>query len=232
MIRVNRAELTRNEIIRLAATRFLNDGYTKTSIHSMCKTLNMSTGNMTFHFPTKEHLLTELADMLTDFQWKLLKEEAQEGHSSLLAVCLELMSIASACEQDEVIKDFFLSTYRSQMALELIRKNDKARAKEVFAEYCPNWTDEEFEAAETLVSGIEYAILMTTSQSAPLELRITGALNTILTIYQVPEEIRQQKLEKVLAMDYKSFGLRVLSEFREYVDQTTEQALHDLLTRK
>ena len=29
MIRVDRAELTRNEIIRVAANRFLNDGYTK-----------------------------------------------------------------------------------------------------------------------------------------------------------------------------------------------------------
>ena len=50
MIRVDRAELTRNEIIRIAANRFMNDGYTKTTVASMAKALNMSTGNMTFHF--------------------------------------------------------------------------------------------------------------------------------------------------------------------------------------
>ena len=48
MIRVDRAELTRNEIIRVAANRFLNEGYTKTTVASMAKALSMSTGNMTF----------------------------------------------------------------------------------------------------------------------------------------------------------------------------------------
>lgn len=56
MIRVDRGELTRNEIIRVAANRFLNDGYTKTTVASMAKSLNMSTGNMTFYFPTKDHM--------------------------------------------------------------------------------------------------------------------------------------------------------------------------------
>lgn len=50
----------------------------------------MSTGNLTFYFPTMEHLLTELVGLLCKFQWKMLEEEAAEGNSSLLAVCLEL----------------------------------------------------------------------------------------------------------------------------------------------
>ena len=232
MIRVDRAELTRNEIIRVAANRFLNDGFTKTTVASMAKSLNMSTGNMTFHFPTKEHMLAELVDILARYQQKLMEEEAMDGYSSVMAICLELLTIASACEQDEVAKDFFLSSYRSQICMDLIRKNDKERAKVVFKKYCPDWTDERFEEAETLVSGIEYASLMTTSNSASLELRISGALNTILSIYNVPEDVRKQKIEKVLAMDYKSLGLNVLQKFRDYVDRETEQALHNLLARK
>lgn len=232
MIRVDRAELTRNEIIRVAANRFLNDGFTKTTVASMAKSLNMSTGNMTFHFPTKDHMLAELVDILARYQQKLMEEEAKDGFSSVMAICLELLTIASACEQDEVAKDFFLSSYRSQICLNLIRKNDKERAKVVFKDYCPDWTDERFEEAETLVSGIEYASLMTTSNSAPIEFRINGALNTILSIYNVPEDVRKQKIEKVLAMDYKSLGLNVLQKFRDYVDRETEQALHNLLARK
>lgn len=232
MIRVDRAELTRNEIIRVAANRFLNDGFTKTTVASMAKSLNMSTGNMTFHFPTKDHMLAELVDILARYQQKLMEEEAKDGHSSVMAICLELLTIASACEQDEVAKDFFLSTYRSQICMDLIRKNDKERAKVVFKEYCPDWTDERFEEAETLVSGIEYASLMTTSNSASLEFRISEALNTILSIYNVPEDVRKHKIEKVLAMDYKALGLNVLEKFRDYVDRETEQALHNLLARK
>ena len=232
MIRVDRKELTRSEIVRVAANCFLNDGYTKTTVNSMCKKLNMSPGNMTFHFPTKEHMLAELVEMLCKYQWKLMEEEAQDGYSSIMAICLELLTIAAACEQDEVAKDFFLSTYRSELCMDLIRKNDKERAKEIFKEYCTDWTDEYFEEAETLVSGIEYATIFTTSESAPLEVRVGGALKTILSIYNVPKEVRDQKVHKALSMDYKSLGLDTLKKFRKYVDKSTEQALFDLLKRK
>lgn len=232
MIRVDRAELTRNEIIRVAANRFLNDGYTKTTVASMAKALNMSTGNITFHFPTKEHMLAELVDMLCRYQWKMMEDEARDGYSSVMAICLELLTIASACEQDEVAKDFFLSTYRSEICMDRIRRNDKERSKEVYAQYCPDWTEEHFIAAEVLVSGIEYATLLTTSDSAPLDVRVAGALRTILSIYNVPKEVRDQKIKRVLSMNYKALGMDTLKKFREYVDQTTEQALFDLLKRK
>ena len=43
VIRVDRKELTRCEIVRVAANCFLNDGYTKTTVNSMCKKLNIQT---------------------------------------------------------------------------------------------------------------------------------------------------------------------------------------------
>ncbi|MBQ6946499.1 MAG: hypothetical protein IJN42_00480, partial [Clostridia bacterium] len=116
--------------------------------------------------------------------------------------------------------------------MEYIRKNDTRRAKEVFKEYCADWSDEYFSEAETLVSGIEYAVFFTTSDSAPLEVRVGGALETILSIYNVPKEIRDKKIKKVLSMDYRALGLDTLNKFRKYVDQTTEQALLDLMKRK
>ncbi len=232
MIRVDRAELTRNEIVRVAANRFLNDGYTKTTVASMAKALNMSTGNMTFHFPAKEHMLAELVNILCRYQRKLMDEGAKEGYRSVTAICLELLTIASACEQDEVAKDFFLSAYRSEICMDLIRRSDKERAKEVFKEHCPGWTEEQFTEAAVLVSGIEYATLLTTSEAAGLELRVEGALRAILTIYNVPKEIREEKIKKVLSMEYQALGLDTLRKFREYVDQATEQALLDLLKRK
>ena len=232
MIRVDRGELTRNEIVRVAANRFLNEGYSKTTVASMAKALNMSTGNMTFHFPTKEHMLAELVSILCRYQRKLMEEEAKEGYSSVIAVCLELLTIASACEQDEVAKDFFLSSYRSEICMELIRRSDKERAKEVFREYCSHWTEEQFTEAAVLTSGIEYATLLTTGGAASLELRVEGALRAVLSIYNVPKELQDEKIKKVLSMDYRSIGMDTLRRFREFVDQTTEQALLDLLKRK
>ena len=212
-------ESTKNKILRVSTTMFLEVGYSKTSPQMIAKELKVSTGNLTYYYPTKEHLLAALTDLLCKYQWKLIKEEADDGISSLLALCFELMTMAAACEESEVAKDFFVSTYQSPKCLEIIHNNDTARAKEVFAEYCPDWTDEQFREAEILVAGIEHATLNAIDKTVPLEKRISGALNTIMMIYNVPEEIRRIKIEKVLAMDYRSIGKRIFNEFKEYVER-------------
>ena len=232
MARINKSELTKLEIINVATKQFLEKGYTNTTVSSIAKELEMSTGNLTFYYPTKEHLLSELVDMLCTFQRELMEEEADEGYSSVMAICLELTSMASACEEDEVIKDFFISTYTSPLCLDKIRKNDQKRAKEVFSTYCPDWTDEQYTVAEILVSGIEYATLTSSGEAISLEARITGALNQILAIYNVPKDLREQKIGRVRSMDCRMIGLRILSEFKNYVKESNEQALFDLLKLK
>ncbi len=212
------SESTKNKILRVSTTMFLEVGYSKTSPQMIAKELKVSTGNLTYYYPTKEHLLAVLTDLLCKYQWKMIKKEADDGISSLLALCFELMTMAAACEESEVAKDFFVSTYQSPKCLEIIHNNDTARAKEVFAEYCPDWTDEQFREAEILVAGIEHATLSNIDYTVPLETRISGALNTIMMIYNVPEEIRRIKIEKVLAMDYRSIGKRIFNEFKEYVE--------------
>ena len=212
------SESTKNKILRVSTTMFLEVGYSKTSPQMIAKELGISTGNLTYYYPTKEHLLAVLTDLLCKFQWKLMEYEAGEGMSLLLSICLELMTMAAACEESEVAKDFFVSTYQSPKCLEIIHNNDTARAKEVFAEYCTDWIDEQFREAEILVAGIEHATLNAIDKTVPLEIRISGALNAIMTIYNVPEEIRRIKIDKVLAMDYRSIGKRIFNEFKEYVE--------------
>lgn len=212
-------EKTKDKIIRVSTRMFLEYGYSASSVKMVCDELGISKGNYTFYFRSKDDVLAVLTDLLCKYQWKLIKEEADGGVSSLLSICLELMTMAAACEESEVAKDFFVSTYQSTKCLEIIHNNDTARAKEVFAEYCPDWTDEQFREAEILVAGIEHATLNAIDITVPLETRISGALNTIMMIYNVPEEIRRIKIEKVLAMDYRSIGKRIFNEFKEYVEK-------------
>ena len=228
-IRRRKVNTTRLEIIRVATNMFIEKGYSSTTFKMIADRLDISTGHIVFYFPSKDALLAELVEMMCSFQWKMMKDEANDGISALLAVCLELMVMAAAAEENEIAKDFFVSAYQSRPCLEMIQKNDIGRAKDVFAEYCPDWSDEQFRNAESLVSGIEYTTLNTTRYSAKLETRIPSALDTILGIYNVPEEIRKQKIEKVQAMDYRSIGKRIFKEFKEYVEQTNEQAFNELL---
>lgn len=227
-IRRRKVNTTKTEIVQVATNKFIQNGYSSTTFKMIADELDISPGHVAFYFPSKEALLAELVEMLCSFQWELMKKEADDGVSGLLAICLELMSMAAAAEEDEIARDFFTSAYQSSMCLEIIQKNDSGRAKDIFGEYCPDWTDEQFREAEILVSGIEYTTISCSDESVHLETRISGALNTIMTIYNVPEEIRKAKIEKVKKLDYRSVGKRIFKEFKEYVELSTEQAFEQL----
>ena len=170
-------------------------------------------------------MLAVVVDELFDFQQLVLEKAADEGKSSLLAYCLELATIAAVCEEDEAARDFFLSSYLSELTLELVRENDTEKTKRVFGEYNPDWSDEKWKVTENIVSGIEYATIVTREDKIPLSVQIENALNTVMLIYGVPAEIRKTKIQKVLAMDYRSLSRNLLSEFREYIDNVNEEML-------
>lgn len=229
MAKIKKAKLTRLEIIQVATRMFLSKGYSSTTVKAIADELDISTGNLTFHYPTKEHMLAELTDMLCGFQWQMMKTEADEGISSLLALCLELTTMAAICRDNDIAKDFFVSSYQSQMCLDIIHFSDIARAKMLFAEYCGDWDDMKFTEAEILVAGIEYATLMASDNEVPLDVRIAGALDQIMMIYNVPEKTRKIKIRKALATDYVSLGKRVIKGFIEYVEKTNEQAYDEII---
>ncbi len=229
MARIDKAKLTKTEIFMAASRLFLENGYTNTSIRSISNELEMSTGNITFYFPTKEHILAELINGLCNFQGELLERESNEGYSSIMGICLEVATMAVASEINENIFDILRAAYTSPMTLEIIRRNDTQRSKQVFAEYCKDWSHEDFVQAETLVSGIEYATFMKTEDSAPIETRIRGAIKYILKIYGVPNNIIETKVEKVMALDYRDIGKRVLSDFIKHVEMINEQQLEEII---
>ncbi|MBQ7293967.1 MAG: TetR/AcrR family transcriptional regulator [Clostridia bacterium] len=232
MARIDKGAITKLEIVAEASKQFLQKGYSSTTISSISQALEMSKGNLTFYYQTKEHLLAELVDLLCSFQWRQMENEADDGISSIMAICLELTAMAEACEDDEVIKDFFISAYTSPICLNTIRKNDKEKAKQVFKQYRLEWTDVQFEEAELLISGIEYATLMTAGSSIPLETRISGALNIILGIYGIPEDIRKAKIQRVFEMDYRTIGKKTIADFKKHVENSNDQALRDILNIK
>ena len=44
---------TKTEIVRVATRMFLEKGFTNTSVKMISDELGISTGNLTFHFPSK-----------------------------------------------------------------------------------------------------------------------------------------------------------------------------------
>lgn len=115
-------ESTKDKIIRVSTTMFLEVGYSKTSPQMIAKELEISTGNLTYYYPTKEDLLAVLVEMLCDFQIKLLEYESKEGMDSIMSICIELMTVAAACEGNEVAKDFLFPPSKVRSALIIFAK--------------------------------------------------------------------------------------------------------------
>ncbi|MBQ7391330.1 MAG: TetR/AcrR family transcriptional regulator [Clostridia bacterium] len=229
MARIKRENPTRLAIIQVAIELFFEKGFSNTTAAAVCRGADIGTGNLTFYFPTKEHILDVLVTMMCDFQWKLIEDATDEGKSSLLSYCLEVATMVAISEENTQMHDFYVSAYSHPITLENIRANDVEKMRQVFGQFCPGWTEEQFVEAEAIVSGIEYATLMTTKHSASLPVRVEGALDAIMKVFNVPEEIRKMKVQKVLAMDYRAIGRRVLEDFYSYVSKANEKAITDLL---
>ena len=67
--KMSRPQTTRKfEIIKTATEFIFSVGYSNTSPQMIAKKMNMSTGNITHYFPSKEHLLCTIVEMLCEFQ--------------------------------------------------------------------------------------------------------------------------------------------------------------------
>lgn len=228
----NKHPNARGLIVQEAARMFVEEGYSKSSINRIAKNLALSPGHVTFYFPTKEHLLAVLVDEMFDYQRLMMEQEALEGKSSLLAYCLELTAISAVCEESEVARDFYASAYASALTLARIRANDAEKTRDIFIPFHPDWTEEQWLATENIVSGIEYATIMTRESDTPLKVQIEKTLDTILYLFGVPEETRKMKIEKVLAMDYRRLGHSLLLGFPEYVAKVNAELLKEKKKKK
>lgn len=222
---MKKGKLMRLMIIKTGTQVYLEEGFSNTPNKRICSQLGISTGQLTFYFPTKEHLLEELVKELCDFQDKFTERVVAEGSNSLLAACLELAAIVAACEADPYAKDFYISTYTHPRTLKVIRQRDVARAKQIYGEYCPDWTEEDFLRTQMVVSGMEYGVLMANPEGLSLDQRIATALDSIMKLYGVPPELRERKIQKILKMDYQVLGKLVLQDFKQYTQRVNQQAL-------
>ena len=226
---------TKYEIIQTASEFFFTKGFSNTSPRMIAEKLGLSTGNITYYFKSKDNLLLTIVQELCDFQWRMLEYETKHGYGTMDAICLETMTVAVACEESEIARDFFTATFQSELCRNYLRQNHVERAKKAFAKECAGWTDDHFQQAEILIMGLQYAAVVPTDANISLNVRLEGALNQILSIYNVDEETRKMQIEKVLAMDCRDISRRVLAGFTDFVKRTNANVLKEasaVLSRK
>lgn len=224
---------TRLEIISAGLRLFLKNGFETTSASQVAREVGISLGNLTYHFPTKEHLLAVLTREFCDYHMIVLESEVDEGKTSLLAYCLEIAALMAVCEEYPTAKELYISMYTHPMSLKIIRENETRKTREIFSPYCPEWRESDFVCAENIVSGIEYGSIMSENfEGIGLSERMTRSVNAILKIYNIPEELRRQKIEKILAMDYHKVGKSFVAGLEKYINKVNDKALRQAAEEK
>ncbi|MDO4732807.1 MAG: TetR/AcrR family transcriptional regulator [Bacillota bacterium] len=223
---------TRELIVQSSMRLFLEQGYSETSCARIAQELGISPGNLTFYFPTKEHLLSELVEEFCVFQGILMSRNLEED-SGILFYCMELAIMAGLCEQSLIARDFYISAYTHPRSLELIRKKDSERAEILFGKYCPEFTSQDFVITENIVSGIEYGMLISAANAVPfLWDQLSRSLESVLKLYRVPEEIRYNNIKKAMDSDYREIGTTFLEKFMRHVEKTNAAAVSKALGEK
>ena len=110
----------------------------------------------------------------------------------------------------------------------MIRENDVKKAQQIFTVFHPEFTEQDFICAEGIASGIEYAMLMA-SDEISLDKRIHVAIDSILKLYDVPKELREEKLRKIHNFDYCGVAQTLLQNFMDYVDEVNSQAVQSFV---
>jgi len=220
---------TKLEIVQTASECFLELGYSNTSPNLIVRKLGISTGNLTYYYATKEHLLCVLVELLCEFQWQLIEIEADRGIGSIASLCLETMTVATACAENDIARDFFVAVFQSEMCRNYLRNNHALRAKKIFAKQCADWPDRKFQETELLVKGLQYAAIVPTDADIPVKTKIDSALHQILSMYNVDEETRKKEIDRVLAMECRDISKKVLQEFIRYVKHKNEQSMETVL---
>lgn len=224
-----KSNLTKLEIMQVAMKMFLEKGFTNTSAKAISNELNISTGNLTFYFHTKEHILLELTKEITQFHTKCIDKVAKKN-DDLYSYCWEVTAQIILCEENEQARDIYLAMYSHPSTLQHIKDWTAEKNKRILAERLSDWTIERFRKVENVTCCIERSALTEPcTENYTIEDKIRLILTCLLKIYDINLEEREKVINKILETDYHKMGHDLLKQLTKYVENQNEKALNEAI---
>ncbi len=217
---------TKLEIIQVATKKFLENGFTNTSAKMICEELDISPGNLTFWFHTKEHILLELTKEITSFHLKCIDRVEKSDVSDLFTYCWEVTAQITLCEDNSNIKDIYLAIYSHPMTLDFVKDWTAQKNLNILGKRLSDWDLKRFRRTETVTCCIERSALTEPcTDEYTLEDKIRLTLTCLLKIYDIKKEEREKVIEEILQSDYKKTGHSLLKQLTKYVEKTNQAML-------
>lgn len=209
---------------------FLEKGFTNTSAKAISNELNISTGNLTFHYPTKEHILLELTKEITNFHKQAIEKVQSEGRGDLFAYCWEVTSQITLCEENQQMNDLYLAIYSHPMTLLFVKDWTAKKNFKILGERLSDWSLDRFRLAENVTCCIERSALTEPcSENYTLEDKIRLTLTCLLKIYDIGKDDREIVIDEILKTDYRKTGNDLLTQFAKHIEKHNQQVLEEAI---
>ena len=209
---------------------FLEKGFTNTSAKAISNELNISTGNLTFHYPTKEHILLELTKKITDFHEKAIDKVQGEGYDDLFSYCWEITAQITLCEENPQMNDLYLAIYSPPATMLFVKDWTAEKNFKILGERLFDWSLERFRLAENVTCCIERSALTEPCTEAyTLEDKIRLTLTCLLKIYDIGKEDRERVIDEILKTDYRKTGNDLLVQFTKYIEKHNQQIIEEAI---
>ncbi len=217
--RVSPLSETEKKIIRSATRLFLLNGFSNTTVRMIGEDCGMRIGTIAYHFHTKEDMLYLLIQELMDFHNEVIEAIHESTEDVLLAYCMEVAVQIALCETDEKAWDLYHAAYSLPGTLELIKKWSARKNYSLMKKRLPDWTKDDFRRVENVASIIEYsAFTSPCHEDFSLSDKISLILESLLKLYDVSKREREVVLEKVQAMDCRTYGTELFQKFIDRLD--------------
>ncbi len=225
-----KSNLTKLEIMQVAMRMFIEKGFTNTSAKAISNELNISTGNLTFYYPTKEHILLELTKEITQFHTKSIDKIFKKEKNDLYSYCWEVTAQIVLCEENEQAKDIYLAIYSHPLTLQYVKDWTAGKNQKILGERLSDWTYERFRRVENVTCCIERSALTEPcTESYTIEEKIRLILTCLLKIYDIGYEEREKAIKEILETDYRKMGHDLLKQLTKYVENQNKQALNEAI---
>ena len=217
----------RNKMLLAAITRFLADGYEKTTTASIAKAAGMSASSFFAAFENKEALLLQLVEHMFTGQFDEIHAILGERAEPVMIYAAETALQLHIAELSEPLRELYLTAYSLPTTSEYLYERTAKKIEFLMSKYMPGSSSRDFYELE-----IATASIMRGFMSKPCDVYFTmndklrRFLSCALTLYRVPQSLQEQVIEAVLDMDLHSTAVALVENVVKQAEIGFEEIMH------
>ena len=210
---------TEIKVIQSATKLFLTQGFSKTTHRQIAEESGIGLGTITYHYKVKEDLLRVLIEELMDYHLDVIDDSQEKTKDTLFSYAMEIAVQIALCETDDKAYDLYYAAYSHPATFEYIKDWAAKKNYHLLKDRLPDWSEEEFRIVENVTGGIELAAFTAPkNRYFSLNDKISLFLDSMMKIYNIPENDRKKTIEKVISLDCEKIAKDMFGKFVKRLD--------------